>query len=761
MSELRLFLPITKIDEEKRLVYGVLTEECPDKSGEIFDYASGKPAVQAWSDEIKAASGGKSLGNVRAMHDKVAAGKFTDISFDDDNKRIEGVAKIIDEDEWEKCREGVYTGFSIGGSYTKRWQDKDNPSFWRFTPELSEISLVDNPCVPTATFTAIKMDGSHELRKFITPSHNEDSMDPKALTAAKEALAKGTATDEQKALIAQADAELLKAAQDADAKGEATDEQKALLAKVATDAKPALVKDGKAVKPKSAPVQKWLANDSTPFDSKREAEVHNLHLEKQAELAPALSQMDQLLKAAKKPEDDEDKDGDSEDEKKAKKERREEKAKKAKEKAEKDDAEMAAKEKAAKEEADKAAADALGKKDYSDKEHKEMAGKEAMEDGSFPIKTKKDVENAVHDWGRAGSKPEVKAHIIARAKAIGAEDALPDDWKGKKKDKKEKAAPATDLQKGLHQVGWMANLLNELQSLQSTVAFEQFMEDDKATEIPAKLKALVIQMCGILVTLVQEETAELTDGKDEDVLEMAAGLPAGHPEAIAKAARAKAKPLVKSDSKAESALGEKLVKFAETMEKAGARHSKADAERVQALHDHAEDVHKCMGEMAEKCADMHKAAAEAKNTALDLGAKGERAEPEDDADGMGKSAVKMSKLYEQLNGKTDEVLAISKVAAATNETLLKAIPLIEGLQKQIGDLQQEKSELVKRMEHLERQPAAPKGHVRTVSKTQDSGGADGETDTEYKARLAKMSPGERSRELMKLTMNNPMEMPAL
>jgi hypothetical protein len=28
MSELRLFLPITKIDEEKRLVYGVLTQEC-------------------------------------------------------------------------------------------------------------------------------------------------------------------------------------------------------------------------------------------------------------------------------------------------------------------------------------------------------------------------------------------------------------------------------------------------------------------------------------------------------------------------------------------------------------------------------------------------------------------------------------------------------------------------------------------------------------------------------------------------------------
>lgn len=202
MSELRLFLPITKIDEEKRLVYGVLTQECPDKAGEIFDYASGKPAVQAWSDEIKTASGGKSLGNVRAMHDKVAAGKFTDIQYDDANRRIEGAAKIIDDDEWQKVVEGVYTGFSIGGSYTKRWQDPDNPALWRFTPELSEISLVDNPCVPTATFEYIKADGTREMRKF-TLSIKEDSMDPKALLkAAQDADAAGTATEEQKALLA-------------------------------------------------------------------------------------------------------------------------------------------------------------------------------------------------------------------------------------------------------------------------------------------------------------------------------------------------------------------------------------------------------------------------------------------------------------------------------------------------------------------------------------------------------------------------------
>ena len=530
------------------------------------------------------------------------------------------------------------------------------------------------------------------------------------------------------------------------------------------------------MKPKAAPVQKWLANDGTPFDSKREAEVHNLHLEKQAEIAPGLAQMDALLKAAKPKDDedeDEDKDGDDEDTKKAKKGRRDEKAAKAKEKAEKDDAEMAAKkekdekeaaEKKKKEDADKAAADALGKKDYSEKERKEMADKkQALPDGSFPIANKKDLENAIQAYGRAKDKAEAKAHIMARARALGAEDLLPKDWTGKKDDKKEKAAPTGALEKGLHQVGWLAHLLSTFRTCRTASRWSSISRAIKTVSFPLKSRPSSLQkMCEVLVTLVEEETEELTEGDDTDVevLEMAAGLPEGHPDAIAKAVRAKAEPLSKSDSKKESSAGAALLKFAEIMAKAGARHSKADAERVQALQDHADDVHKCMGEMAEKCADMHKAAGKAKNTAIDLGAKGERADDEDDMEPAGKSAIKMSKLYEQLNQKTDEVLAVTKVAAASNERVEKAIPVLEGLLAKVGTLEQEKSELVKRMEHLEKQPAAPKGHVRAISKTQD-GGAGGETEAEYKARMAKMTPNERNRELMKLAMSNPMELPHL
>ena len=51
-----------------------------------------------------------------------------------------------------------------------------------------------------------------------------------------------------------------------------------------------------------------------------------------------------------------------------------------------------------------------------------------MPDGSYPIRSAKDVVNAVRDCCRSGEKADVKAHIIARAKAIGAEGALPDAW---------------------------------------------------------------------------------------------------------------------------------------------------------------------------------------------------------------------------------------------------------------------------------------------------------------------------------------------
>jgi hypothetical protein len=164
MSTLDLFLSLAKVDLDQRIVQGVATAEVPDRVGEICDYASTKPYFEAWSAEALAASGGKSLGAVRAMHGRVAAGKLTDIAFDNEGKRILVAAQIVDDDEWRKVTEGVYTGFSQGGRYVKRWPDPDS-GLTRYTADPSEISLVDLPCVPGATFEVVK-DGVVEKRAF-------------------------------------------------------------------------------------------------------------------------------------------------------------------------------------------------------------------------------------------------------------------------------------------------------------------------------------------------------------------------------------------------------------------------------------------------------------------------------------------------------------------------------------------------------------------------------------------------------------------
>ncbi len=161
---LRLDIPITKVDAAQRLVYGLATAEVTDRAGEICDYASTKPMYERWSEAIATSSGGKSLGNLRAMHGAVAAGKVTAIGFNDEAKQIEICAKVVDDAEWTKVEEGVYTGFSQGGAYARRWTDEAGAK--RYTADPHEISLVDLPCLAEARFEMVKADGSHEWRHF-------------------------------------------------------------------------------------------------------------------------------------------------------------------------------------------------------------------------------------------------------------------------------------------------------------------------------------------------------------------------------------------------------------------------------------------------------------------------------------------------------------------------------------------------------------------------------------------------------------------
>lgn len=162
---------LTKVNAETRQVFGYVATEHPDHAGEIFDYDSSKPLFVEWSEGMQKASNGASYGNVRAMHGLTAAGKIdTALVFDDLGKTIACSAVIVDDAEWAKVLAGVYTGFSMGGAYIgPRWPDPSGLGK-RYTGKPREVSLVDAPCIPNATFTVVKADGSEELRKFAAPA---------------------------------------------------------------------------------------------------------------------------------------------------------------------------------------------------------------------------------------------------------------------------------------------------------------------------------------------------------------------------------------------------------------------------------------------------------------------------------------------------------------------------------------------------------------------------------------------------------------
>ena len=162
------FIPLTKADETSHEVWGIAAVEEPDVHREILDYAKSKPNFQAWSDRMNQMTGGKSLGNVRAMHKGAlaAVGKVIHFEALDDKKAFFVGAKIVDEEAWRKVQEGVYTGFSVGGRYGQRWPDEMLKGYTRYEALPSEISLVDTPAAPSARYELVKMDGAIETREF-------------------------------------------------------------------------------------------------------------------------------------------------------------------------------------------------------------------------------------------------------------------------------------------------------------------------------------------------------------------------------------------------------------------------------------------------------------------------------------------------------------------------------------------------------------------------------------------------------------------
>ena len=68
--------------------------------------------------------------------------------------------------------------------------------------------------------------------------------------------------------------------------------------------------------------------------------------------------------------------------------------------------------------------------DFNTMQRRRLAARnQAMSDGGFPIRNVSDLKNAIQAYGRAKNKPAVKAWIKKRARQLGREDLLPENWR--------------------------------------------------------------------------------------------------------------------------------------------------------------------------------------------------------------------------------------------------------------------------------------------------------------------------------------------
>lgn len=66
---------------------------------------------------------------------------------------------------------------------------------------------------------------------------------------------------------------------------------------------------------------------------------------------------------------------------------------------------------------------------FTGEQRRELARKGmAMPDGGYPIRNIKDLKNAIQAYGRGTNPPAVKKWIKKRAKELGAEEILPENW---------------------------------------------------------------------------------------------------------------------------------------------------------------------------------------------------------------------------------------------------------------------------------------------------------------------------------------------
>jgi len=176
-DNVRLSMPIGKIDVERRMVSGFATLDNVDRQNDIVTTESSINAFKNFR------------GNLREMHQPSAVGKIVsfkeDKYFDPSTKKFYSgvyVSAYVSkgaQNAWEKVLDGTYTGFSIGGNI-KEWDDAYDEKIDKTirvikTYELSELSLVDNPANQFANIVSIeKINGQNVVDGYLSKTEIEN-----------------------------------------------------------------------------------------------------------------------------------------------------------------------------------------------------------------------------------------------------------------------------------------------------------------------------------------------------------------------------------------------------------------------------------------------------------------------------------------------------------------------------------------------------------------------------------------------------------
>lgn len=168
MSELFRSFEISRLDDEARMVYGIVSTDAVASDGYIV---TKQAILDAWPEYMQ-------FGNVREMHQEIAAGVVRESEMTEAGMSV-GVY-VAEDSTWQKVKAGVLKAFSIRGPILEAVDNIVNKI------KLLEISLVDRPADPGALVTMFRADGAgHHRTGPQAQGENMSHQDRQALAAEK------------------------------------------------------------------------------------------------------------------------------------------------------------------------------------------------------------------------------------------------------------------------------------------------------------------------------------------------------------------------------------------------------------------------------------------------------------------------------------------------------------------------------------------------------------------------------------------------